>query len=50
VNVGDTVRFEGRCVAVEARRVRVAVKAVNQHGEDVLKSAQAEAVVEEDRP
>ncbi|HVI74234.1 MAG TPA: MaoC/PaaZ C-terminal domain-containing protein [Anaeromyxobacteraceae bacterium] len=50
VNVGDTIRFEGRCVAVEGRRVRVAVKAVNQRGEDVLKGAQAEAVVEEDRP
>jgi acyl dehydratase len=50
VNVGDSVRFEGRCVAVEGRRVRVAVKAVNQRGEEVLKGAQAEAVVEEEAP
>jgi acyl dehydratase len=50
VNVGDTVRFEGRCVAVEGRRVRVAVKATNQRGEEVLKAAQAEGVVEEEQP
>jgi 3-hydroxybutyryl-CoA dehydratase len=50
VNVGDSVRFEGRCVAVEGRRVRVTVKAVNQRGEEVLKGAQAEAVVEEEAP
>ncbi len=48
VNVGDEVRFEGRCVAVEGRRVRVEVTAVNQRGEAVLKAAFAEALVEED--
>ncbi|HEX7623120.1 MAG TPA: MaoC/PaaZ C-terminal domain-containing protein [Anaeromyxobacteraceae bacterium] len=50
VNVGDTVRFEGRCVAVDGRRVRVEVTATNQRGEAVLKAAFAEAVVEEERP
>ena len=50
VNVGDEVRFEGRCVAVEGRRVRVEVTATNQRGEAVLKSAFAEALVEEERP
>ena len=50
VNVGDEVRFEGRCVAVEGRRVRVEVIATNQRGEAVLKAAFAEAVVEEERP
>ena len=46
VNVG----FEGRCVAVEGRRVRVEVTATNQRGEGVLKAAFAEAVVEEEGP
>ena len=50
VNVGDEVRFEGRCVAVEGRRVRVEVTATNQRGEAVLKAAFAEAVIEEERP
>ena len=50
VNVGDTVTFEGRCVGVDGRRVRVEVRATNQRGEEVLKSAAAEAVVEEERP
>lgn len=50
VQVGDTVRFEGRCVAVEGRRVRVAVTATNQRGEEVLKGAQAEAAIEEGAP
>jgi acyl dehydratase len=50
VSVGDEVRFEGRCVAVEGRRVRVEVTATNQRGEAVLKAAFAEAVVEEERP
>lgn len=44
VNVGDTVTFEGRCVAVEGALVRVEVSAKNQKGEEVLKSALAEAV------
>lgn len=50
VNVGDEVRFAGRCVAVEGRRVRVSVTATNQRGEEVLEAAQAEALVEEERP
>lgn len=44
VNVGDTVTFEGRCVAVEGPLVRVEVSARNQKGEEVLKDALAEAV------
>jgi len=50
VNVGDTIRFEGRCVAVEGRRVQVAVRVTNQRGEEVLARAQAEATVEGDGP
>ena len=50
VNVGDEVHFEGRCVAVEGRRVRVEVTALNQRGEAVLKAAFAEALVEDERP
>jgi len=49
VNVGDEIRFEGRCVAVQGRRVRVEVTAVNQRGEAVLKAAFAEALLDEDR-
>ena len=45
VNVGDTVAFEGRCVAVEGTTVRVEVSARNQNGEEVLKGALAEAVL-----
>jgi 3-hydroxybutyryl-CoA dehydratase len=48
VNVGDTVRFEGRCVAVEGGRVRVEVSARNQRGEDVLRNAVAEAAFARD--
>ena len=44
VNVGDVVRFAGRCVAVEGERVRVEVGATNQRGEAVLTNAAAEAV------
>jgi acyl dehydratase len=50
VAAGDTVRFEGRCVAIEGRRVRVEVSAKNQRGEEVLKNAAAEAVVEGGEP
>jgi acyl dehydratase len=42
---GDVVTFEGRCVAVEGQTVRVEVQARNQRGEEVLKSASAEAVL-----
>jgi len=42
---GDTVTFEGRCVAVEGNTVRVEVAATNQRGEEVLQGATAEAVV-----
>jgi acyl dehydratase len=47
VSAGDRVRFEGRCVAVEGQRLRLQIAVVNQRGEDVLKGAVAEAVVEE---
>ena len=46
VAAGDVVRFEGRCVAVEGGRVRVEVAARNQRGEEVLRHARAEAVLE----
>jgi acyl dehydratase len=42
---GDTVTFEGRCVAVEGSTVRVEVAATNQRGEEVLKGASADAVI-----
>src|ERR671937_368245 len=47
VAVGDVVRFALRCVAVERGRVRVEVTATNQHGEEVLRNAAAEAAWEE---
>ncbi len=50
VQVGETVRFEGRCVALQGDRVRVEVKATNEKGEEVLKNAAAEAVVEGGQP
>jgi acyl dehydratase len=40
---GDVITFQGRCVGVEAGRVRVEVSARNQRGEEVLKGAVAEA-------
>jgi len=42
---GDTVTFEGRCVALEGPAIRVEVVAKNQRGEEVLTGATAEAVV-----
>ncbi len=47
VVVGDVVTFRGRCVAVEGPIVRLAVEAVNQRGEEVLRGATAEGWVEE---
>jgi len=43
VQVGDVIRFEGRCTGVERGSVRVEVSATNQRGEEVLKGAVAEA-------
>jgi acyl dehydratase len=43
VAAGDTVTFQGRCVAAEGGRVRVEVSATNGKGEEVLKNAVAEA-------
>ncbi len=47
VQVGDVVRFEGRCTAVEGRTVRLEIVATNQKGEEVLKGAVAEGRIEE---
>jgi acyl dehydratase len=43
VQVGDVIRLDGRCAAVEGGTVRVEVAATNQRGEEVLKGATAEA-------
>ena len=42
VQVGDVIRFQGRCVAVDGATVRLEVSATNQVGEEVLKGATAE--------
>jgi acyl dehydratase len=47
VQVGDVIRVEGRCIAVEGSEVKLEVSAKNQRGEDVLKGAVAEGRVEE---
>ena len=47
VQVGDVIRFQGRCTAVEGRTVRLEIVATNQKGEEVLKSAVAEGRIEE---
>ncbi len=47
VQVGDVVRLEGRCVAIEGDLVKLEVSAKNQKGEDVLKGAVAEGRVAE---
>ena len=46
VQVGDVITFEGRCVAVEGRTLKLEVSARNQKGEEVLKGAVAEACIE----
>jgi acyl dehydratase len=46
VQVGDVITFEGRCVGIEGRTIRLEVTARNQDGEEVLKSAGAEARIE----
>ncbi len=43
VQVGDVIRFQGRCAAVEGSRVRLEIQATNQAGVEVLKGAVAEA-------
>ncbi len=43
VQVGDVLRFQGRCAAVAGATVRLEVSATNQRGEEVLKGAVAEA-------
>lgn len=47
VQVGDVLRFAGRCTAVEGRTVRLEITATNQRGEEVLKGAVAEGRIEE---
>jgi acyl dehydratase len=47
VQPGDTLTFEGRCVAVDGTRLRLELTARNQAGEDVLKGVVAEATVGE---
>jgi 3-hydroxybutyryl-CoA dehydratase len=47
VQVGDVIRFQGRCAGIDAGRIRLEVSATNQRGEEVLKSAVAEGHVEE---
>ncbi len=47
VQPGDTVTFEGRCVARDGATLQLELTARNQAGEDVLKGVVADAVVEE---
>jgi 3-hydroxybutyryl-CoA dehydratase len=46
VQVGDVIRFRGRCAAVEGGTVRLELSATNQRGEEVLKGAVAEGRLE----
>jgi acyl dehydratase len=48
VQIGDTVRFEGRCTAIEGAKIRLEISVRNQRGEDVLKGAVAEGRLEEE--
>ena len=43
VSPGDVIAFDGRCTATEGDVVRFEVTATNQRGEEVLRSASAEA-------
>jgi acyl dehydratase len=45
VQVGDVIRFQGRCVAVEGNTVRLEITATNQAGDEVLRGAVAEASI-----
>lgn len=47
VQVGDVIRFQGRCVAIEGATLRLEIDAINQDGQDVLKGAVAEGHCEE---
>jgi acyl dehydratase len=42
VQVGDVIRFQGRCVALEGPRIQLELEATNQRGEEILKGAVAE--------
>jgi acyl dehydratase len=48
VQIGDTIRFEGRCTAIEGATIRLEISVRNQLGEDVLKGAVAEGRLEEE--
>lgn len=43
VQIGDSIRFEGRCTAIEGPLLRLEISAINQAGDEVLKGAVAEA-------
>jgi 3-hydroxybutyryl-CoA dehydratase len=45
VQAGDTLTFEGRCVAAEGAALRLELTVRNQAGEDVLKGVVAEGLV-----
>jgi 3-hydroxybutyryl-CoA dehydratase len=47
VQAGDTLTFEGRCVALDGASLRLELTVRNQAGEDVLKGVVAEATVGE---
>ncbi len=47
VQVGDVIRFAGRCTAIEGARLRLEVTATNQRGDEVLRSVVAEGLVRE---
>jgi acyl dehydratase len=47
VQAGDTITFEGRCVAKEGPTLRLELTARNQAGDEVLKGVVADATVGE---
>jgi acyl dehydratase len=47
VQIGDVLRFRGRCAAIDGKALRLEVTVTNQHGDEVLKGVVAEARVEE---
>ena len=49
VKPGDTITFSGRCTAIGGGTVQVEVAARNQDGEEVLKRATAEGLIEGER-
>ncbi len=47
VQVGDVLRFRGRCTAIQGATIALEIAATNQKGEEVLKGAVAEGRIEE---